>query len=39
MTPQEDPYRSIRRHMSAAFLLLLVLLAASAAWLSGPIGM
>lgn len=39
MTPQDDPYRSIRRHMGVAFLLLLVLLTAIAAWLSGPFGL
>jgi hypothetical protein len=35
MRPHDDPYRSIRRHMGAAvILLLLVFLAASAAWLT-----
>ena len=33
MTPPQDPYRSIRRHMNAALLLLLLLIA-GAAWLA-----
>lgn len=39
MRPHDDPYRSIRRHMGAALVLLLAFLAASAIWLIAPVGM
>jgi hypothetical protein len=39
VSPQEDPYRSIRRHMGAALVLLLVFLVVSGIWLIAPIGM
>ena len=38
MTPTDDPYRSIRRHMSAAVILLLAFIAASA-WLGATFGL
>lgn len=39
MTPQHDPYRSIRRHMGAALALLLLFLVVSAIWLGALSGM
>jgi hypothetical protein len=39
MIAPHDPYRSIRRHMGAALVLLLLFLIAGAAWLYVASGM
>ena len=37
IAPEDDPYRSIRRHVTAAVVLLVALLAASAIWLASQL--